>query len=36
MSQVTDELRDEGVAAFVASFDGLLADVAAKRTAVTS
>jgi transaldolase len=36
MSQVTDELRDEGVAAFVASFDGLLADVASKRAAVTS
>jgi len=36
MSQVTDELRDEGVAAFVASFDGLLADVASKRQAVTS
>jgi len=35
LSQVTDELRDEGVAAFVASFDGLLADVAAKRDAVT-
>lgn len=36
MSEVTDELRDEGVAAFVASFDGLLADVASKRQAVTS
>jgi transaldolase len=35
MSQVTDELRDEGVAAFVAAFDGLLADVASKREAVT-
>lgn len=36
MSQVTDELRDEGVAAFVAAFDGLLADVAAKREAVAT
>ena len=36
MSQVTDELRDEGVAAFVTSFDGLLGDVASKRAAVTS
>ncbi len=36
MSQVTDELRDEGVAAFVAALDGLLADVASKRAAVTS
>lgn len=36
MSQVTDELRDEGVAAFVAAFDGLLADVASKRAAVAS
>jgi transaldolase len=36
MAQVTDELRDEGVAAFVAAFDGLLADVAAKREAVAS
>jgi transaldolase len=36
MSTVTDELRDEGVAAFVASFDGLLADVAAKRATVAS
>jgi transaldolase len=36
MSQVTDELRDEGVAAFVASFDGLLADVATKRAAVAT
>lgn len=35
MATVTDELRDEGVAAFVASFDGLLADVAAARSAVT-
>jgi transaldolase len=35
MSTVTDELRDEGVAAFVTAFDGLLADVAGKRTAVT-
>ena len=34
MAQVTDELRDEGVAAFVASFDRLLADVAAKRAVV--
>ncbi|MEO6867122.1 MAG: transaldolase, partial [Gaiellales bacterium] len=30
-STVTDELRDEGVAAFVASFEGLLADVATAR-----
>lgn len=36
MGTVTDELRDEGVAAFVASFDGLLASVAAARDAVTS
>ncbi|MCW2928381.1 MAG: transaldolase [Thermoleophilia bacterium] len=36
MSEVTDELRDEGVAAFVAAFDGLLADVVTKRTAITS
>lgn len=34
MTQVTDELRDEGVAAFVASFEGLLGDVAGKRQAV--
>lgn len=32
MGEVTDQLRDEGVAAFVASFDGLLADVAAARS----
>jgi transaldolase/transaldolase/glucose-6-phosphate isomerase len=31
MARVTDELRDEGVSAFVASFDGILADVAAAR-----
>jgi transaldolase len=36
MSRVTDELRDEGVAAFVAAFDGLLADVAARRETVAS
>lgn len=36
MGRVTDELRDEGVGAFVTAFDGLLADVAAKRAAVTS
>jgi transaldolase len=34
MTVVTDELRDEGVAAFVTAFDGLLADVASKRAAV--
>lgn len=36
MGRVTDELRDEGVAAFVTAFDGLLADVASKRAAVAS
>ncbi|MCZ4496065.1 MAG: tal [Thermoleophilia bacterium] len=36
MSVVTDELRDEGVAAFVGAFDGLIGDVASKRAAVTS
>ncbi|MBC7460012.1 MAG: transaldolase [Thermoleophilia bacterium] len=36
MTVVTDELRDEGVAAFVNAFDGLLADVASKRATVTN
>lgn len=36
MSVVTDELRDEGVTAFVTAFDGLLADVASKRAAVAT
>ena len=34
LGQVADELRDEGVAQFVAAFDGLLADVASRRAAV--
>lgn len=36
LGQVADELRDEGVAAFVASFDGLLADVVAARTSAVN
>ncbi|MCB0878007.1 MAG: transaldolase [Thermoleophilia bacterium] len=36
LGRVTDELRDEGVAAFVGAFDGLLADVATKRQAVSA
>ena len=36
MTQVTDELRDEGVSAFVSAFEGLLADVASKREPVAS
>ncbi|MCW2949773.1 MAG: transaldolase [Thermoleophilia bacterium] len=36
MTEVTDELRDEGVAAFVSAFEGLLADLASKRAAVVS
>ncbi|MCW2925929.1 MAG: transaldolase [Thermoleophilia bacterium] len=36
MSRVTDELRDEGVAAFVNSFDTLLAGLASKRAAVNA
>jgi len=36
MNVIADELRDEGVAAFVAAFDGLLADVASKRSAVAT
>ena len=36
LAQVTDELRDEGVAAFVGSFDGLLEAVATKRQAVNA
>ncbi len=36
LGRVTDELRDEGVAAFVGAFDTLLDGVAAKRTAVAT
>ncbi|MEO6866829.1 MAG: transaldolase [Gaiellales bacterium] len=36
MGRVTDELRDEGVAAFVGAFDGLLESVASRRASVTN
>jgi transaldolase len=36
MTQVTDELLDEGVRAFAASFDDLMATIEAKRSALTT